>query len=196
MIPCNKTYYQDIAFYNGSIYVTTDDGALSVADTTSSQITSLLPAPLASAIPAFLERHVPKHYCLRRCRIVVSGGDRLLMCCVPASYSSVRVPIAIYKADFEIGRWQMVDGLRPKQCFWGRWHAYRWIQEMSWGGVEGDCIFNVHQAIGVRRFRVSWQSCRTHNVVEQDSPDSWPSLFKRRRTCYMLTPKPNLSVLN
>lgn len=202
MIPCNGTYYEDIAFYNGSIYVTTEDGggALSVADASFSEITGLLPAPPTSSLPPHLEHLVRWRFRLRRRRtysIIVSGGDLLLMCCVPVSYSLVNVPIAIYKANFEIGRWEMVDGLSSRAMFLGPMTCMSVNPADELGGVEGDCIYFLYLPMGIRRFRVSEQSCRTHNVIEQNSPELWTYLFKRRRSCYMLNPKPRLlSVLN
>lgn len=207
MIPCNGTYYEDIAFYNGSIYVTTRDGggALSVADTSSSQITRLLPAPPTSGTPPQLERLVRWRYHWRRrtYSIMVSGSDLLLMCCDLVSDSPVRVPTAIYKANFEIGRWEMVDGFGGRTMFLGPMTcmSVNPADELGGpnelGGVEGDCIFFLHPPACVRRFRVSQQSGRTDNVIEQGPLELWPSLFKGRGTCYILNPKTRLlSVLN
>lgn len=119
MIPCsNNTTYMDLAFYNGFFYLVTCYGALDVADTVSLETNTSLAFPPEQNLPHRLSRNFHDQYldvmCICEYTVGVAGGELLMLYSMPFP-SHCPTPIAIYRANFEVDRWDILQSLRAKQ---------------------------------------------------------------------------------
>lgn len=116
MIPCsNNTTYIDLGFYNGFFYLVTCYGALDVVDTVSLETNTSLPFPPKKNLPRRLSCNFHDQYldviCICEYTICVDGGELLMLCSMPFP-SHCPTPITIYRANFEVERWEILQSLR------------------------------------------------------------------------------------
>lgn len=193
----NERTYVGLAFYNSFICLATRYGALDVADTVSLEIKTAFPSPPHQNLPRCLSMHVPHDYLgVRNYTLRAAGGELLMLCSMPVP-SYCRTPIAIYRAKFEDARWEILQTLGgraillgPRSLFWVRPSHHK-----SSCGLKENCVYLLGGNHSVRKLRLTEQSCRTFNLVEDDrGSDFRPSSFRNRRFFMLAPPKPKFYV--
>lgn len=147
MIPScrNETTYVGLAFYNGFICLATRYGALDVADTVSLDIKTAFPSPPHQILPHRLSLHVPHHYLgvmgIRKYTLRAAGGELLMLCSMPVP-SSCRTPIAIYRANFEGARWEILQTLGAREILLGplSFFSVRPSRQKLTYGLKENCV--------------------------------------------------------
>lgn len=193
----NESTYVGLAFYNSFICLATGYGALDVADTVSLEIKTAFPSPPHQNLPRRLSLHVLHDYPgIRKYTLRAAGGELLMLCSMPVP-SSCRTPIAIYRANFEDARWEILQTLGGRAILLGPLSLFsvRPSHHKSSCGLKENCVYLLGGNHPVRKLRLTEQSCRTFNLVEDDrGSDFRPSSFRDRRFFMLAPPKPKFYV--
>lgn len=196
--PCrDERTYVGLAFYNGFICLATRYGALDVADAVSLEIKTAFPSPPQQNLPRRLSLRVRHDYLgFRKYTLRAAGGEVLMLCFVPSRFSC-GTPIAIYRANFEGGRWEILQTLGGRAILLGpgSFFSVRPSHQKLSYGLKENCVYLLGGKHSVRKLRLTEESCRTFNLVEDDrGSDFRPSSFRNRKFFMLAPPKPKFYV--